>query len=130
MALKLRVGDRWGRLKCTGFVQKDHVFDSGDGVQGIFENELHYVITCDCGKVMEVYTGDFKNRKTSRDCGCGLALEDDAVVLMSVTVPTSVRRMLKEYAREHTNSNVSGALAEIVRKIVESTSNGGDNAEG
>lgn len=116
----MKVGDRWGRMRCLEIisVREERQFDGGTDSYPV----VGYRCVCDCGVEVERKAKEFRKREY-RDCGCGIAKDDGAKVLMSITVPLSVRNLVVDWARANTNGNVSVAFTELVRNaLVESTS--------
>lgn len=114
----MKIGDRWARMKCIGVdeVEKWLEFEGG-GKENYYVKV--YRLVCECGKEVEVTEKEFNGKRKVKDCGCGVGKDDGATVVMSITVPLSVRRLIGEVAREECNGNMSQAVCVGIRGYVE-----------
>lgn len=113
MRAKIGVGVRWACLKVVGEEVGEHRIELGPGVAEI-RKEVCYVMECKCGGQVKVWKSEWKGQKYVKDCGCGLAARDGAVVLMTVTMPGRVRSELKEFQRKEGIQSFSRAVREVV----------------
>lgn len=112
----MKVGDRWGRMRCSRIEQdSEEIQFEGGGVERW--PVTVYVCACDCGNEVSFKPKEFRKRE-HRDCGCGLAEDEGGKILMSVTIPDKIRRKLRTWAKENTNGNISVAITEILREFL------------
>jgi hypothetical protein len=95
----------------TGKIEKSVEFNDGYSESW---DEKTWVVRCECGKEFEVEQKGFK-KKEHKDCGCGAAQNDGAVVATAMTMPLQTRQQLQVYARKYTNGNVSMAIVKLIR---------------
>lgn len=100
--MALQVNDRWARLKCVGIeareTAEEHEDASGNKYPtGCFWSDTVYVLLCECGKTVEIGKSKFMGKRTVKDCGCGIG-DEDAIVLISLTIPLRLKKALTQYA--------------------------------
>lgn len=129
MKPRMREGDKWGRLECTRLIVSHEIETADDGAGGVYEtgnswDELKYELQCECGRVVVVRDQEFHGKRAMKDCGCGMGAKDGRSMSRAFTVPQVLSEQLDAYANEHTNGNVSMALAVVLRRGFEAGEKG------
>ena len=112
---RVKAGQVWARVKCLRVVDTTREREWEGGGSETFSYKA-YVLQCECGKEFEVLDMEFKGKRATKDCGCGLSREDNTHVVVTVTVPLPTHRLLKDYAQAQTNGNISLAVGQLIRK--------------
>ena len=81
-----------------------------------FESVAQYQLKCECGKTWTVFEDKFKGRRKVRDCGCGIADEDDLRSALTLAIPLSVVKKLKGHARREELS-MSRFVVNLIRDL-------------
>ena len=64
----MKVGDRWGRMRCVDIAKEEERVEYEDGGFDSW-NVPVYVCKCDCGNKVRVKAKEFRKRE-HKDCGC------------------------------------------------------------
>lgn len=112
---EINIGDRWGRLTCIDAGKRDRVWAE----MGMIDEKQPYVaLQCDCGEQFEVWVKDFAGKRKTKDCGCGMADDDTAYVVVALSLPLETRKVVKKIARQQ-GLKFSRAFVELVRVGIE-----------
>jgi hypothetical protein len=63
---------------------------------------------------VRIWKDEWKGKKHFRDCGCGASLDDGDNVVMSVSMPVKINRLIRKHADEYWLS-----MSQAVRELVE-----------
>ncbi len=89
---------------------------------------LVYELRCDCGKIIKVTGGGWNKNK--RDCGCGIAGEEESTCNVSSSMTIRTRKRIRKYAVEM-NKSFSKAFVELAEMALDimSTESKSDEVE-
>lgn len=99
----MKAGQKWGSVTClevadeTKRIMLDdgsgHMYYSGDSVRTVL-----YKLKCDCGKLFEVDKEEYKGKRRTRDCGCGMGRTEGRSTIFTVSVSEGTKRALEDFA--------------------------------
>lgn len=110
---ELQIGKKWSHLE---------VVDSGIDYHTVIEEpgftekekDTWYDLQCTCGQTIRVWEKDWWGVKHVKDCGCGVAELDGMTVILSASVPMTLKQQVLKYAIDN-HLNRSQAVRDLLR---------------